>query len=109
MLISAVQQSDSVICVCTCTYITFSYTYIYIYKLSFEYFFHYDLSLDIEYSSLCCIVGPCSARDMGSVAGLGTKPTYRDCSGVRVPEPESPCPTMEDPACQNEDPVQPNK
>ena len=107
MLISAVQQSDSVICICTC--ITFSYTYIYIYKLSFEYFFHYDLSLDIEYSSLCCIVGPCSARDMGSVTGRGTKPTYRHCSGVRVPEPESPCTAMEDPVCQNEDPVQPNK
>ena len=31
----------------------------YIYKLSFEYFFHYDLSLDIEYSALCYIVGLC--------------------------------------------------
>ena len=30
----------------------------YIYKLSFEYFFHYDLSLDVEYSSLCYTVGP---------------------------------------------------
>ena len=39
----------------------------------------------------------CSAMDMGSVAGRGTKPTHRDCSGVRVPEPGSPCTTMEDP------------
>ena len=43
VLISAVQQSDSVI-----------YIYIYIYIL-----FHCGLLQDIEYSSLCYTVGPC--------------------------------------------------
>ena len=45
MLVSAVQQSDSVI-------------HIYIYIL-FHILFHYGLSQDIEYSSLCSTVGPC--------------------------------------------------
>ena len=43
MLISAVQQSDSVI-----------HMYILFHILS-----HYDLSEDIEYSFLCYTVGPC--------------------------------------------------
>ena len=43
VLISGVQQSDPVM-----------YLYIFFYIL-----FHYDLSQDIEYSSLCCTVGPC--------------------------------------------------
>ena len=43
VLISIVQQSDSAI-------------YIYI---PFPILFHYDLSQDIEYSSLCYTVGPC--------------------------------------------------
>ena len=42
-LISAEQKRDSVI-----------HKYIF-----FSYFFHYGLSQDIEYSSLCCTVGPC--------------------------------------------------
>ena len=41
VLISAIQQSDS-----------FIHAYIYI-------LLHYGLSQDIEYSSLCCTVGPC--------------------------------------------------
>ena len=45
VIISAIQQSDSVI-------------HIYIYIL-FHILFHYDLSQDIEYSSLCYTVGPC--------------------------------------------------
>ena len=43
MLITAVQQSDSVI-----------HTYI-----LFHFLFHYGLSQDIEYSSLCYTVEPC--------------------------------------------------
>ena len=43
VLISAVQKSDSVI---------------HIYVL-FHILFHYGLSQDIEYSSLCFTVGPC--------------------------------------------------
>ena len=43
LLISAVQKSDSVI---------HAYTL-------FIFFFHYGLSQDIEYSSLCYTVGPC--------------------------------------------------
>ena len=60
MLVSGVQQSDSVIyiyiyiCICVCVYI-----YIYIYTHSFSYFFHYDLLQDIECSSLCYTIGPC--------------------------------------------------
>ena len=45
VLISAVQQSNSVVYVSVC---------IYIYIL-----FHYGLSRDTEYSSLCYTVGPC--------------------------------------------------
>ena len=48
MLIFAVQQSDSAIYIYTHTYIYF-----------FFIFFHYGLSQDIEYSSLCRMVGPC--------------------------------------------------
>ena len=43
MLISAVQESDSVI------------------YIIFHILFHYGLSQDIEYSSLCSTVGPCSS------------------------------------------------
>ena len=39
-----------------CTANWFSYTYIYILV---HILFHYGLSQDIEYSSLCCTVGPC--------------------------------------------------
>ena len=49
MLISAVQQSDSVI---------HTHTHIYIHIL-FYILFHYGLSQDIEHSSLCYTVGPC--------------------------------------------------
>ena len=49
MLISAVQQSDSLI---------HTYIYIYIYIL-FHILFHYGLSQDIGYSSLCFTVEPC--------------------------------------------------
>ena len=69
MLISSVQQSDSVIHIYTHIYIhvythTYIYTYIYIYiyiyiYVLFHVLFHYGLSLDIEYSSLCYIVRPC--------------------------------------------------
>ena len=45
MLISTVQQSDSVM-------------HIYIYTI-FHVLFHYGLSQDTEYSSLCYTVGPC--------------------------------------------------
>ena len=45
MLISAKQQSDSDI-----------YIYIYTFK---KILFHYGLSQDTEYSSLCYTVGPC--------------------------------------------------
>ena len=48
VLIFAVQQSDSAIYIYTHTYIYF-----------FFIFFHYGLSQDIEYSSLCRMVGPC--------------------------------------------------
>ena len=53
VLISAVQQSDSVI-----------YIYIYIYThththILFHILFHYGLSQVIKYSSLCYTVGPC--------------------------------------------------
>ena len=48
VLISAVEQSDSVI------------HYIYIYTFIFFYIlFHYGLSQNIEYSYLCYTVGPC--------------------------------------------------
>ena len=47
VLVSGVQQGDSVI-----------HVYIYIYIL-FNILFHYDLLQDIEYSSLCYTVGPC--------------------------------------------------
>ena len=47
VLISAVQQSDSVI-----------HIYIYIYTFFFI-FFSIGLSQDIRYSSLCYAVGPC--------------------------------------------------
>ena len=47
MLISTVQQSDSVIQI-----------YMYIYILFFHILFHSGLSQDIGYSSLCCTVGP---------------------------------------------------
>ena len=30
-----------------------------VYTMFFIFFFHYGLSQDIEYSSLCCTVGPC--------------------------------------------------
>ena len=43
LLVSGVQQSDSVIHLSTL----------------FHIFFHYDLLRDIEYSSLCYTVGPC--------------------------------------------------
>ena len=43
-LITAVQQSASVL---------------HRYTLLFHALFHYNLSRDIEYSSLCCAVGPC--------------------------------------------------
>ena len=49
MLISAVQESDL---------ITHTHTYIYIY-IPFCILFHYGLSQDIVYSSLCYIVAPC--------------------------------------------------
>ena len=47
VLINAVQQSDSDIYLQICTYILF------------HFLFHYDLSQDIEYSSLCYTAGPC--------------------------------------------------
>ena len=52
VLISAVQQSDSVIHTYICIYV-----HIYIYIL-FYILFHYGLSQDTEYSSLCYTVGP---------------------------------------------------
>ena len=36
---------------------THTHTYIYIYIKSCQILFHYKLLQDIEYSSLCCIVG----------------------------------------------------
>ena len=56
MLISSVQQIDSVI---------------YKHKLFFCILFHYGLSKDIEYSSLCYTVGPCL-----SVMGLFLKACF---------------------------------
>ena len=46
VLVSGVQQSDSVIC-------------IYIYQFFFQILSHYRLLQDIEYSSLCYTVGSC--------------------------------------------------
>ena len=54
VLSSAVQQSDSVI---------YIYIYIYIYIL-LSVLFHYTLSQDIEYSSLCYTVGPCCLSNL---------------------------------------------
>ena len=50
MLVSGIQQSDSVIYICVI------YTYI---CILFQILFHYDLSQNIEYISLCYTVGPC--------------------------------------------------
>jgi len=50
VLISTVQQSDSVICI---------HVYIYIYIYSFSYSFPYVLLQDIEYSPLCYKIGSC--------------------------------------------------
>ena len=50
MLVSGVQQSDSVIYICVCVY-----TYIY---TLFKILFHYKLLQDIEYSSLV----PCAIQ-----------------------------------------------
>ena len=50
VLISAVQQNDSVI---------------YIYT-SFHILFHYGLSQDIEYNSLCYTIGPCGLSGEGN-------------------------------------------
>ena len=44
VLISAVQKSNSVIC---------------IYQCICHFFFHYGLSQNTEYSSMCCPIGPC--------------------------------------------------
>ena len=48
LFISAVQQCDSVI---------YTHMHIYIYIL-YHIFLHYGLSQDVEYSTLCCTVGP---------------------------------------------------
>ena len=48
VLVSGVQQSESVI-----------YMYIYEYFFKKNALFHYRLLQDTEYSSLCCMVGPC--------------------------------------------------
>jgi len=52
LLISAVEQSDSVI------------HYIYIHIHFFYILFHYGLSQNIEYSSLCYTVGPCCSSTL---------------------------------------------
>ena len=55
MLVSAVQQSDSVIHLHTCVYI-----YIYIYTHTFSYSFPLWFIIQyFEYSSMCYTVGPC--------------------------------------------------
>ena len=69
MLISAVQQSDSVvyiyiyICVCVCIYILFS-----------PVLFHYGLSYT-EYSSLCYTVGPCYSFHTSANSNLPPLPS----------------------------------
>ena len=55
MLVSVVQQSDSVVCVSIYTH-THIYTHIY---TLLQVLSHYSLLWDIEYSSLCYTVGPC--------------------------------------------------
>ena len=88
-LISAVQQSDSVI------------QYIYV---PFYIRFHYGLSQDIKYSSLCYTVGPCclrkfiignslarqwlelclfTANGLGSIPGQGTKILQTSMNGQK--------------------------
>ena len=54
MLISALQQSDSVVCI----------------YILFHILFHDSLSQDAEYSSLCYTVGPCSLSILYTVVGL---------------------------------------
>ena len=49
VLISAVQQTDSVLYICVCVYI----------HILFHFLFHYGLSQVIKYSSLCYTVGLC--------------------------------------------------
>ena len=53
MLVSGAQQSDVCVCVCVCVCVSV-YIYIRLHVL-----FYYGLPQDIEYSSLCYIVGPC--------------------------------------------------
>ena len=47
---------------CTAKWLSYTHTctHTHTYIHSFSYFFHYGLSQDIEYSSLCYTVGPCS-------------------------------------------------
>ena len=52
VLISTIQQSDSVI-------YRHTHTHTHTHTQSFSYFFHYGLSQGIEYISLCYTVGPC--------------------------------------------------
>ena len=55
MLVSGTQQSDSIICIYTHKYTTHTHTHTYIYLDSFP----LKVNTDIEYRSLCYIVGPC--------------------------------------------------
>ena len=52
MLMSSIQQSDSVMPICI-------YTHRCVYMHDFYIVFHYGLSQDIEYDSPCYAVGPC--------------------------------------------------
>ena len=60
VLVSSVQQSDSVIHTCT-------------------YLFHYGLLQDIEYSSLCYTVGPCLALIEALTTGREAEPAMPIC------------------------------
>ena len=85
VLISSVQQSDSVVCV-----------YMFFFILSF----HHGLSQDTDYSSLCYTVGPCHFSSCGLVCitssflGLGCWPhRLPQCSPSPLPSnlcPRSP-------------------
>ena len=44
------------------------YIYIHTHTLLHVFFFHYDLSGDTEYSSLCCTVGPCCLSSLYIIA-----------------------------------------
>ena len=71
VLASGAQQSDSVIYV---------HIYSHIYTL-----FHYDLSQDIEYHSLCYTVGPCCLSILHIYTGLHLQIPKAQCISPPLP------------------------